>query len=172
MSAWANPAIPTGTRMKAFLESPAMVALADDLERTPAYRLLDSVDRPGGVQDAPSSHAAPSGGERLTDRCRNSQMPEAKVTGARPPPAKREYDAQSYVHAHVVPAVKGFFESIALSSSKSNRLTLQDILRLLTLWFKYGAHREVDNVMVNGFDKVSIDNWLQVIPQLIASQSK
>ena len=75
----------------------------------------------------------------------------------------------AHVHTHVIPAAKGFFQSIALTSgSGDDRLILQDILRLLTLWFKYGAYPEMDAVMVDGFDRVSIDNWLQVIPQLIA----
>ena len=36
---------------------------------------------------------------------------------------------------YVVPAVSGFFRSISLGRERA----LQDILRLLTLWFKYGA---------------------------------
>lgn len=65
---------------------------------------------------------------------------------------------------HVIPAVQGFFRSIALSKGNS----LQDALRLLTLWFKYGSHQEVNNAVGEGFGGVSIDTWLQVIPQLIA----
>jgi len=37
---------------------------------------------------------------------------------------------------NVAPAIKAFFKSIALSAGNS----LQDTLRLLTLWFKYGSH--------------------------------
>ncbi|KAI9026899.1 armadillo-type protein [Hyaloraphidium curvatum] len=65
---------------------------------------------------------------------------------------------------HVVPAVQGFFRSIALSKGNS----LQDALRLLTLWFKYGFQQEVNNAVAEGFEGVTIDTWLQVIPQLIA----
>lgn len=65
---------------------------------------------------------------------------------------------------HVVPAVQGFFRSIALSKESS----LQDTLRLLTLWFKYGYQADVSNAIREGFDTISIDVWLQVIPQLIA----
>lgn len=65
---------------------------------------------------------------------------------------------------HVVPAVQGFFKSIALSSGNS----LQDTLRLLTLWFKYAYHADVYQAISEGFATVSIDTWLQVIPQLIA----
>ncbi|KAI8593944.1 armadillo-type protein [Geranomyces variabilis] len=66
--------------------------------------------------------------------------------------------------AHVVPSVQGFFRSIALSKGNS----LQDTLRLLTLWFKYGFQQDVNIAIGEGFNSVSIDTWLQVIPQLIA----
>ena len=68
------------------------------------------------------------------------------------------------VQSHVVPAIGGFFRSIALSKTSS----LQDTLRLLTLWFAHGGHGEVNQVVIEGFASVSIDTWLEVIPQLIA----
>lgn len=69
-----------------------------------------------------------------------------------------------YVFDYVVPAIHGFFKSIALSSSSS----LQDTLRLLTLWFAHGDHQEVTSAVTQGIGTVSIDTWLEVIPQLIA----
>ncbi|KAK3073501.1 phosphatidylinositol kinase- protein kinase tor1 [Teratosphaeriaceae sp. CCFEE 6253] len=68
------------------------------------------------------------------------------------------------VNDHVVPAIKGFFKSIALSSSSS----LQDTLRLLTLWFAHGKYQEVTHAVTQGILLVSVDTWLEVIPQLIA----
>lgn len=65
---------------------------------------------------------------------------------------------------HVVPAVRGFFKSIALSDGSS----LQDTLRLLTLWFAHGGSPEVNAAVTEGFASVSVDTWLEVIPQLIA----
>jgi FKBP12-rapamycin complex-associated protein len=65
---------------------------------------------------------------------------------------------------HVVPAVRGFFKSIALSKDSS----LQDTLRLLTLWFAHGGSPEVNAAVTEGFASVSVDTWLEVIPQLIA----
>lgn len=65
---------------------------------------------------------------------------------------------------HVVPAVAGFFKSIVLSNNSS----LQDTLRLLTLWFAHGGHHEVNAIVNEGFTSVTIDTWLEVIPQLIA----
>lgn len=70
----------------------------------------------------------------------------------------------SLVQQHVVPAIKGFFHSIALSEQKA----LQDILRLLTLWFKFGGLPEPASAMSEGFGMVRIEVWLDVIPQLIS----
>lgn len=64
--------------------------------------------------------------------------------------------------AHIVQAVTGFFKSISLK----NENALQDTLRLLTLWFKYGAHDEVGHAMATGFTSVEVDTWLEVIPQV------
>ncbi|KAI8682353.1 Non-specific serine/threonine protein kinase [Fusarium sp. Ph1] len=71
---------------------------------------------------------------------------------------------QAMVIEHVVPAVKGFFKSIALSAGSS----LQDTLRLLTLWFTHGGSADVNAAVTEGFANVSVDTWLEVIPQLIA----
>ncbi|KXN92422.1 Phosphatidylinositol 3-kinase tor2 [Leucoagaricus sp. SymC.cos] len=68
------------------------------------------------------------------------------------------------IAAHVVQAVEGFFRSIALRNVNA----LQDTLRLLTLWFKFGAHEDVSSAMANGFSTVEVDTWLEVIPQIIA----
>lgn len=68
------------------------------------------------------------------------------------------------VDEHVVPAITGFFKSIALSSTSS----LQDNLRLLTLWFAHGKYQQVTHAVTQGISSVSIDTWLEVIPQLIA----
>ncbi|SCZ93158.1 BZ3500_MvSof-1268-A1-R1_Chr6-2g08497 [Microbotryum saponariae] len=65
---------------------------------------------------------------------------------------------------HLVPAVEAFFHSIALSPGNS----LQDTLRLLTLWFKYGGDEKVYEAIMKGMKTVSVDTWLDVIPQLIA----
>jgi FKBP12-rapamycin complex-associated protein len=80
--------------------------------------------------------------------------------------------APSAVARHVAPAVLGFFRSIALSQSVNGRRgssgNLQDILRLLTLWFNHGDQADVEAALIEGFGHVSIDTWLLVIPQIIA----
>ncbi|GIL87381.1 hypothetical protein Vretimale_1690 [Volvox reticuliferus] len=71
--------------------------------------------------------------------------------------------------SHVPPAVHGFFSSVALGQAAGDRTgNLQDILRLLTLWFNHGAYAEVRAALQEGFKMVSIDTWLLVIPQIIA----
>lgn len=68
------------------------------------------------------------------------------------------------IRLFAVPAVRGFFKSIALSHGNS----LQDTLRLLTLWFDEGHNPEVYDALVGGLKGVPVETWLQVIPQLIA----
>ncbi|XP_072960137.1 serine/threonine-protein kinase TOR [Typha angustifolia] len=70
---------------------------------------------------------------------------------------------------YVVAAVTGYFYSIACaSSSKGVDDSLQDILRLLTLWFNHGATSEVQMALQKGFSHVKIEMWLVVLPQIIA----
>ena len=75
----------------------------------------------------------------------------------------KEFIPAPALTAYVVPAVKGFFRSLALSRGNS----LQDTLRLLTLWFKFGYQQEVSTAISEGLSSVSIDTWLQVIPQVL-----
>ncbi|OWB72318.1 hypothetical protein B5S31_g2025 [[Candida] boidinii] len=73
------------------------------------------------------------------------------------------YETKSILK-YVFPAIKGFFYSISLSHSSP----LQDTLRLLTLWMKFGGLPEAAKSMSEGFSMVTIDTWLDVIPQLIS----
>ncbi|XXG56788.1 hypothetical protein AAC387_Pa03g4113 [Persea americana] len=70
---------------------------------------------------------------------------------------------------YVVAAVTGYFHSIACAATaKGVDDSLQDILRLLTLWFNHGATSEVQLALQKGFSHVNIDTWLVVLPQIIA----
>ncbi|PRT55035.1 Serine/threonine-protein kinase TOR2 [Wickerhamiella sorbophila] len=83
-------------------------------------------------------------------------VPGAAVVGA---------EGESHcVQAHVVPAIKGFFHSITLA----HKSALQDTLRLLTLWFKYGGLTEPARAISEGFGMVNLEVWLEVTPQLIS----
>ncbi|XP_076915399.1 serine/threonine-protein kinase TOR-like [Bidens hawaiensis] len=69
----------------------------------------------------------------------------------------------------VVAAVTGYFHSIACAAhAKGVDDSLQDILRLLTLWFNHGATAEVQTALQRGFSHVNINTWLVVLPQIIA----
>uniref|UniRef100_A0A7S4P0U7 non-specific serine/threonine protein kinase n=1 Tax=Paramoeba aestuarina TaxID=180227 RepID=A0A7S4P0U7_9EUKA len=72
--------------------------------------------------------------------------------------------ARKKIVKHLVAAVQGFFRSITLSPRNS----LQDTLRLLTLMFKHGGDKSAEAALMLGFATVSVDTWLQVIPQVIA----
>ena len=74
------------------------------------------------------------------------------------------------VSSHAVAAVKGFFRSIALGRTRLKAHVLQDLLRLLTLWFSHGESPAVRAALEAGLASgaVSMEVWLQVIPQLIA----
>lgn len=78
--------------------------------------------------------------------------------------AMTEEQKAQQISPFTVPAVEGFFKSISLSHGSS----LQDTLRLLTLWFDYGQWPQVYEAIVEGIRTIEIDTWLQVIPQLIA----
>ena len=66
--------------------------------------------------------------------------------------------------AYTIAAIQAFFKSIALDTDQP----IQDALRILTLMFKHGAQPEVEATLVQGFNFVSVDTWLEVIPQIIA----
>lgn len=68
------------------------------------------------------------------------------------------------IKANLIPAIIGFFRSIALNPGQN----LQDILRLLTLWFDYGHEGLVHATIQDQMKQLVIDSWLPVIPQIIA----
>lgn len=72
------------------------------------------------------------------------------------------------VMEHLRDAISSFFDAISLSTDKNSSLVLQDILRIITLWFTYGHHEEVIDAINRGFNIISLDTWLYVIPQLVA----
>ena len=78
--------------------------------------------------------------------------------------AVRSNLSSQYISRFTVPALEGFIRSINLSHGNS----LQDTLRLLTLWFEYGQWPEVYEAIIEGIRLIEINTWLQVIPQLIA----
>ncbi|KAK0535707.1 phosphatidylinositol kinase- protein kinase tor1 [Tilletia horrida] len=76
----------------------------------------------------------------------------------------RHGGAKQLMEASIVPAIEGFFRSIALAEGSS----LQDTLRLLTLWFNFGDQVNVNEAVREGMRTISVDTWLGVIPQIVA----
>ena len=68
---------------------------------------------------------------------------------------------------HMVCALEGYSHSIRISAQRRES-ALQDILRLLTVWFEYGEEPSVATSLQRGFNDVPIDTWLQVMPQIVA----
>ena len=66
---------------------------------------------------------------------------------------------------HVTEAVSALFRCISLSAEGP----LQDVLRLLTLWFSYcGESPELDAQFESGFAQVPLRTWIQALPQILA----
>lgn len=65
-------------------------------------------------------------------------------------------------------AIECLCSALNLSGKKRDDRTLQDILRLISLWFKYGNKPAVNSALESNLKKISIEIWLYVIPQLIA----
>lgn len=70
---------------------------------------------------------------------------------------------------HIVSAIDGFSRSIAKDFRTGQRL--QDTLRLITLWFKYGGKDNIFKKLKETLDLLDVEVWLQVIPQIIARAS-
>ena len=68
---------------------------------------------------------------------------------------------------YVKNAILGFTNSIIIKGNNINK-TLQDILRLIDLFFKYGSlTNEIQNLINESFNNINVECFLDVIPQLI-----
>jgi FKBP12-rapamycin complex-associated protein len=72
------------------------------------------------------------------------------------------------VAAYNLAAAQGFLRAISLGRRRWCASVQQDLLCLLTVWFRYGNDPELHRVLASGFNLVSLDSWLGVLPQLIA----
>jgi FKBP12-rapamycin complex-associated protein len=82
------------------------------------------------------------------------------------PAAVAAAESNVLVRAYVLNAVNAFFRAIALGESHAEQE--QDALKLLTLWFRYGAVPEIEQALLNGFAQTNVDTWVDVIPQIVA----
>lgn len=60
--------------------------------------------------------------------------------------------------------VTGYFRAIDLCGKSR----LEDSLKVLTLWFRYGGYSNMHHEFNRGFDETNITRWLEVVPQIIA----
>lgn len=65
-------------------------------------------------------------------------------------------------------AIVSICETLHLSTHTDDASSIQDILKLISLWFKYGEQSSVYEILKSNIDTVSLDLWLKVIPQLTA----
>lgn len=75
------------------------------------------------------------------------------------------------MESHIYSAIEGFIHSIELEYSLTSSHKIQNLLRLITLWFKYGNKEKVNVKLKTSFEVLNVEVWLQVIPQIIARAS-
>lgn len=69
---------------------------------------------------------------------------------------------------HHLSCILALFKSIQLCSNLSGNVFMQDVLRILSVWFAHSNVRKINEAVHNGVQVVSDHVWLNVIPQLIA----
>mmetsp|Transcript_34256 Transcript_34256/g.30984 ORF Transcript_34256/g.30984 Transcript_34256/m.30984 type:complete len:129 (+) Transcript_34256:5242-5628(+) len=75
--------------------------------------------------------------------------------------SKNEKDSKESIHNHVMSCLKSFIKAISIGSTNmANSKNLQDTLRLLTLWFKYGDNSEVSKVIEGSFKSIDVVSWI------------
>ena len=67
-----------------------------------------------------------------------------------------------------VNAAKGLLKAIALGTRRWSSSVTQDMLCVLSVWFRFGRIPDVAAALEAGLNTVHLDNWLGVLPQLIA----
>ncbi|ESL06235.1 phosphatidylinositol kinase related TOR-like 1 [Trypanosoma rangeli SC58] len=68
---------------------------------------------------------------------------------------------------HYVSSITALFKSVELSSNQGNGV-MEDVLRILSIWFSHSTLLEINEVIKEGIDRVPDYVWLKVIPQLVA----
>eukprot|EP00605_Chrysophyceae_sp_TOSAG23-4_P001470 GSChrysophyteH1.ASY1.ANO1.1606.1 assembled CDS len=67
-----------------------------------------------------------------------------------------------------VNATKGLLRAISLGVHQWTSSITQDMLCVLSIWFRFGRLPDVCAALESGLSSVHLDNWLGVLPQLIA----
>lgn len=61
-------------------------------------------------------------------------------------------------------AIDGYFRAIDIGGKTG----LEDVLTLLSLWFRFGSHMVLSKRFMTGFNSLDPIRWLEVVPQIIA----
>jgi FKBP12-rapamycin complex-associated protein len=67
-----------------------------------------------------------------------------------------------------VNTVKGLMRAISLGTRRDSSSVMEDMLCVLSTWFRYGRIPDVCAALEASLTTVHLDNWLGVLPQLIA----
>ncbi|AAZ10671.1 hypothetical protein, conserved [Trypanosoma brucei brucei TREU927] len=68
---------------------------------------------------------------------------------------------------HHIESITALFKAVALSRRESNGV-MEDVLRILSIWFSHSTVNEVNEAIQEGIKSVPCYVWLNVIPQLVA----
>ena len=64
-------------------------------------------------------------------------------------------------------AIKGFTKSVVIAGKNFTK-TLQDLLRLIDIWFQVGQEETINKLMCECIEGIQLESWILVIPQLLA----
>eukprot|EP00978_Attheya_sp_CCMP212_P001865 scaffold3858_cov55-Attheya_sp.AAC.1 len=104
---------------------------------------------------------------RLAKQVDGNRNQRDEKHGSIAPKDQRQRD-QSRLQNYVIAAVKGFLKAISLGTKRWSASVQQDMLNLLTCLFTYGDLPGVSNTVNEGMMSVAVENWLGVLPQLLA----
>lgn len=88
-----------------------------------------------------------------------------------PPPTmtlSQHQKSKEQLNRFVMHAIQGFMRALCLGNRKYSSSVMQDMLCVLSLWFQHGKSAEINVILEQGLSQVPLDNWLGVLPQLIA----
>lgn len=71
-------------------------------------------------------------------------------------------------HQHSIAAVTALFSAVQLASSEGKNSVMQDMLRILAIWFERSNIPALNDAVRAGITVIPDHAWLRVIPQLIA----
>ncbi|GET92463.1 phosphatidylinositol 3-kinase-like protein [Leishmania tarentolae] len=69
---------------------------------------------------------------------------------------------------HLICCINSLFKSIQLCNHVPGSLVMQDVLRILSVWFAHSSIGEINDAVHHGVQVVADHVWLNVVPQLIA----